>query len=480
VRHGLAPENAVEEIFPNVSPIIPKRVCRARGNKNMSEKQSPLVNHAEEGFPGLDGVRWLAAWAVVFSHSYPIAAGANAMDPLAAFLGEGNSLGNYAVRIFFVLSGFLLSRSLDHPESDPLRFLVHRLLRILPGFCFAVIVTVLLLGPWLSGLSVSELLFSRNTWLSIYWSIVGLGDASSLPPNASRFPELAGFINGSLWSIPYELVCYLFLLALHMLLRKSSKVAVAAGLLGLVSLLAPSWGWTTAHGSFPAAAFPLPFIMLDKTLPYFCGGVAFYPIHKKWPFSGPILALAMTLLLGAARFDLQATAFAFCGPVLAVWLGRWAWLAWPMSKSGDVSYGIYLFGWPVSLCVALKAAAAGPVLVFLASVLPVFLLAWLMRRWVENPVNDRLKPALLRLLPRFAHPSLSGMTPSGLQLLAHRLVYWGFFLSLTRFLVYPWPGSANWFGDQIYQLSGLGIFTGLLLTAAQSPIFVPKPAARVP
>ena len=446
----------------------------------MANKHSPLIDPPHDGFPGLDGVRWLAAWAVVFSHSYPIAAGGNAMDPLAAFLGEGNSFGNYAVRIFFILSGFLLSRSLDHPKSDPLRFLVHRLLRILPGFCFAVIVTVLLLGPWLSGLSVPDLLFSKNTWLSIYWSIVGLGDASSLPPNASRFPELAGFINGSLWSIPYELVCYLFLLALQMLLRNSSKVAVAAGVIGVVSLLAPSWGWTTAQGSFPAAGLPLPFIMLDKTLPYFCGGVAFYPIHKKWPFSGTILALAMTLLLGAAWFDLQVAAFAFCGPALTVWIGRWAWLAWPMRKSGDVSYGIYLFGWPVSLVAALKVPAAGPVLVFLVSVLPVFLLAWLMRRWVENPVNDRLKPALLRLLPRFAHPSLSGMTPSGLQLLAHRLVYWGFFLSLTRFLVYPWPGSANWFGDQIYQLSGLGIFTGLLLTAAQSPIFVPKPAARVP
>ena len=422
-------------------------------------------NH--DGFPGFDGVRWLAAWAVVFSHSYSIATGSKALDPLASLLGDNNSFGNYAVRAFFILSGFLLMRSLDHDKSDPLHFLANRLLRIVPGFCFAIIVTILVLGPFLSGLSLKDLLLSSETWDSIYWSIAGLGDFSSLPAHASRYPSLAGFVNGSLWTIPYELVCYLFLLSLHMLLRNARAVGIAATIVSLISLLGPRMGWATADMDEGSNLFQLPLIMLDTTLPYFCGGVAFHSIHKRCPYSPKILALAALALLGSGFFRLQIEFFAFCGPALIVWIGRWAWLSRPMRNTGDVSYGIYLFGWPVALVAALKIHVPSPLLVFLASVPFVFLFAFVMRRWVEKPVNDRLKPAILRRIPRFATLRAPASSLSGLQRWIHRLAYWGFFLGLARFVFYPWPGSANWFGDQIFQLAVLACLVAVALFVVQ-------------
>jgi len=428
---------------------------------------APPKTENHDGFPGFDGVRWLAAWAVVFSHSYSIATGSKALDPLASILGDNNSLGNYAVRAFFILSGFLLMRSLDHAKSDPLRFLANRLLRIVPGFCFAIIVTILVLGPFLSGLSLKALLLSDETWSSIYWSIIGLGDCSSLPAHASRFPSLAGFVNGSLWSIPYELVCYLFLLSLHMLLRNAKAVGIVAAMVGLFALIAPRMGWATADMDDGSNLFQLPLMMLDTTLPYFCGGVAFHSIHKRWPYSPKILAVAAVALLASGFFRRQVEFFAFCGPALIVWIGRWAWISRPMSKTGDVSYGIYLFGWPVALVAALKFEAAGPVLVFFASVPFVFLFAYLMRRWVEKPVNDRLKPFLLRRLPRFASLRAPASSLSGLQTWIYRLAYWGFFVGLLRFVFYPWPGSANWFGYQVHQLGGLACLVALALFVAQ-------------
>ena len=221
------------------------------------------------------------------------------MDPLASLLGDGNSFGNYAVRAFFILSGFLLMRSLDHEKSDPLRFLFNRLLRIVPGFCFAIIVTILVLGPFLSGLNLKELLLSNEAWSSIYWSIAGLGDFSSLPAHASRYPSLAGFVNGSLWSIPYELVCYLFLLSLHMLLRSAKAVGIVATIVSLITLLGPRMGWTTTKMDAGSNLLQLPLIMLDTTLPYFCGGVAFHSIHKRWPYSQKILTIAALARLGS-------------------------------------------------------------------------------------------------------------------------------------------------------------------------------------
>ena len=138
-----------------------------------------------------------------------------------------------------------------------------------------------------------------------------------------------------------------------------------------------------------------------------------------------------------------------------------------MRKSGDVSYGIYLFGWPVALIAALKIKVESPLLVFFASVPFVFLFAYLMRRWVEKPVNDRLKPALLRRIPRFATLRGPASNLSGLQQWAQRLAYWGFFVSLARFVIFPWPGSANWFGGQVYQLGGLACLVALTLRVVQ-------------
>ena len=440
-------------------------VCNGGREKIMETALPKTANN--DGFPGFDGVRWLAAWAVVFSHSYSIATGSKALDPLASLLGDGNSFGNYAVRAFFILSGFLLMRSLDHEKSDPLRFLFNRLLRIVPGFCFAIIVTILVLGPFLSGLNLKELLLSDEAWSSIYWSIAGLGDFSSLPAHASRYPSLAGFVNGSLWSIPYELVCYLFLLSLHMLLRSAKAVGIVATIVSLITLLGPRMGWTTTKMDAGSNLLQLPLIMLDTTLPYFCGGVAFHSIHKRWPYSQKILTIAALALLGSGFFRLQIEFFAFCGPALIVWIGRWAWISRPMRNTGDVSYGIYLFGWPVTLVAALKINVPSPLLVFFASVPFVFLFGFLMRRWVETPVNDWLKPAILRRVPRFAESRAPVSSLSSIQQWIQRLAYWGFFLGLVRFVFYPWPGSANWFGNQIYQLGILACLVALTLRIVQ-------------
>ncbi|GDX10504.1 hypothetical protein LBMAG57_22760 [Verrucomicrobiota bacterium] len=138
-----------------------------------------------------------------------------------------------------------------------------------------------------------------------------------------------------------------------------------------------------------------------------------------------------------------------------------------MRNTGDVSYGIYLFGWPVTLVAALKINAPSPLLVFFASVPFVFLFGFLMRRWVETPVNDWLKPAILRRVPRFAESRAPVSSLSSLQQWIQRLTYWGFFLGLVRFVFYPWPGSANWFGNQIYQLGILACLVALTLRIVQ-------------
>ena len=63
-------------------------------------------------FPGFDGLRLAAATSVLFSHAFLIAEGTDDSEPLRHLLGPGNIIGLYGVFTFFIISGFLLTRSL--------------------------------------------------------------------------------------------------------------------------------------------------------------------------------------------------------------------------------------------------------------------------------------------------------------------------------------------------------------------------------
>ena len=195
------------------------------------------------------------------------------------------------------------------------------------------------------------------------------------------------------------MVCYLVLLSLYMLLRKDSRVAIAALLLIALTLLGARLGLTTVDWSAGMpAVIKLPYALFDKTLPYFCGGVLFYAFHKRWGAPVPLVSAALVLLLGTALFGNHDVALAIAGPVVLAWLGvRPSVLSRLTDRIGDVSYGVYLFGWPVGLLVTSMSGSTSPLVVFTLSIPIVFALAYAMHRLVEVPISTTVKPSVLRL-----------------------------------------------------------------------------------
>lgn len=416
---------------------------------------------AQASFPGFDGLRLLAAWAVVYSHSYPIAAGPSVADPLASQFGEPYSFGLYAVKVFFMMSGFLLSASLS-ANPDPLRFLANRLFRIVPGFCFAIIVSQLFIAPLLSSSGFWEIITSSGDWMSIFWSIRELRDLTGVELSASRYPELARFLNGSLWTISYEMVCYLVVLALYQLLRKESRVAVAALVLLVLTVVGSRFG-VTADGwsGHTPATVRLPYSLSDSTLPYFCGGVLFHACHRRWGARLPLVAASLAVLLGTFLLGLHDLALALAGPVVVTWLGaRRSVLSRLTERTGDISYGVYLFGWPVSLLVTSLSDSSHPLVVFALSAPVVFTLAYAMHRLVEVPIGTVVKPWVFRWLPRFSPGEVA--LPRGrrvAQFIAESLCL----VVIGRFLVFPYPFGANWYDSQWQPLAGLCLLMALIL-----------------
>lgn len=141
--------------------------------------------------------RMLAALAVLVSHAWPILKNIAPMGHLAAF----------GVFSFFAMSGYLVSASW---ERDPNvgRFLARRALRIFPGLICAVLVAALIVGPAFTRLSMEE--YFLNPMLLDYVTAIFLYPMQFHLPGVFEKNPLT-IVNGSLWTLPMEIVMYVAL-----------------------------------------------------------------------------------------------------------------------------------------------------------------------------------------------------------------------------------------------------------------------------
>jgi peptidoglycan/LPS O-acetylase OafA/YrhL len=290
-----------------------------------------------------DVLRLLAAWLVLFSHCYPLA-GRNAEEPLLQAIGV--TLGAVGVTLFFAVSGYLVTQSLQRSPSLWV-FAKRRALRIYPALVCVTLFATLALGPLLTALPQADYWTHERTWKYL-WNATAWRVSYLLPQVFADNPFPAA-VNGSLWTLPYEVRCYLALALLGVLPgRLSVKLAlvtialIAAGaardVLPTLGSSDKLWGLDHYH------------VRLGLT--FAIGGLYASLSSRIGPSLGACIALAAVALVlpGGAWREMTATA-AFCTGIL--WLalhGRW--LPRIPASMGDWSYGVYLYAFPVQQCLA--------------------------------------------------------------------------------------------------------------------------------
>lgn len=301
-------------------------------------------------FPGFDGLRLIAAVLVMFSHAFLMATGTEEREPLVRVLGPGHVLGVYAVFTFFIISGFLLAGSLA-AKASPATYVVHRTLRIVPGFVFSVIVTAFVIGPLCSSLGVTTYFKDPSVYVFLRTSLETLG-ASELP-GVFDYPDrsgLAGVVNGSLWSLRYEALSYVLLLLVWATVSTSDRLAGVFVVAGLCAWLFPSASFLTS---------------VEFTLPYFAAGVGMHAVHRRFGTTGYGAWIAVALLVVAGWLGVTRYAFAPLGAYVLVFLGqRVNPVSWLVARMGDCSYGIYLFAWPCQQVVKQVTGTTSPMGLF--------------------------------------------------------------------------------------------------------------------
>jgi len=175
-----------------------------------------------QNFHGKDNhfnlIRFLAAILVIFSHSYDLALGSNALEPLKNI--TGHSLGSLAVDIFFFTSGYLVTASLFNKQNTK-NYFKSRILRIYPGLISCVILTTLLIWLFVSKIGFYEFFSNSLTLQYIVKNCSLIFGIAYEPPNTFHDNPYLIAVNGSLWSLPHEIRAYIALYLIFYFLKKT-------------------------------------------------------------------------------------------------------------------------------------------------------------------------------------------------------------------------------------------------------------------
>ena len=336
-----------------------------------------------------DVLRLLAAALVLVSHSWALSA---RTEPSFA----GDTLGGLGVTIFFAISGFLVARSW-HMDPRPAAFVVKRVLRLWPALLVVLVLTATVLGPAVTDLSMGAYFDSSGVGRYIL-SNGGLHIVYDLPGVFTQNPYPQA-VNGSLWTLPIEVKAYVVVLVLGMLTLLKRPLVVLALLAATVWMLV-----TSAQIRPDAVARWLEGPLQTQLTAVFIGAVLLHSLRDRIRLDWR-LALAAALVAWLTRHSgpgLRTAAWACSVPYLIVYLAFQtpAWLRIAV-RGGDLSYGIYLWAFPVQQTL-MRAADGGlaPGWLVLFSAAVTSTLAWASWRLIEAPAL-RLKPRLhVRAAPR--------------------------------------------------------------------------------
>lgn len=239
------------------------------------------------------------------------------------------------VPCFFALSGFLVAGSLFRNSLHG--FLTLRVIRILPALFCEVLISALLIGPALTELSYFEY-FSHETFFKYFLNIVGVIQYE-LPGLFRNNPDPI-VVNQQLWTIPYELECYLALAGLTIVGAAHRPRVLAAIAVALMFALV---AWSIHRGRVG----PTPFLEGRLDVLVFLWGVVLFVFRRQVPLNGWMAALAgAAAWVSVLRYE---TAYLGTLPMayLTIWLGLQNPRRLRLIAGADYSYGMYLYGFVV-------------------------------------------------------------------------------------------------------------------------------------
>lgn len=296
-----------------------------------------LSDKAYERSQNLQFIRFIASICVIIAHAFAISTGNERNELLTKITGAYLGLGALAVCVFFVAGGFLIARSVER-QRTAIKYFKARAIRIFPPLIFTT-VCVTFLGVLFSVYTPFEYFSNANTWKYLLNSI--FVPVHNLPGVFENNPYLPT-INGALWTLPVEFLCYIVCFIMYkfkFLQKKNFLISIPIVLCGSLVL-----EWMGNYIYFVRS-------LIRPCLLFYIGmGYWVYREQIKLKKSWLIIAcigFLITLFLGVP----QVSVYIFFPYIIFMVSFGVKQCSSKLGDLGNFSYGIYLWGFPVQQAV---------------------------------------------------------------------------------------------------------------------------------
>lgn len=360
-----------------------------------SEQFANQLAHRGNAFGFL---RLLFASMVIISHSSAILYGNSDHEPMMWLFGT-MSFGDFAVDGFFLISGFLITASYFNSKNN-FDYFSKRVARIYPGFIVCFLICVFVVAP-LAGATTAS--YEPSQLMEYLTSILTL-----------RQPMIDGvfanthypFINGSMWTISFEFECYILIAIVGAigLLRNAKLMMIMTILLLLIASPNPFWfALFIDPAPFQKTSWPgeiEQFIISQEAFlrlaALYLSGSTFYLFRDKLIIAAWTIPLATLILIGGLFFKELATMSVaiFGGYLIFVIAAKSGTTIKSINRDSDISYGVYLYAWPITKLCLLAIPNLTLVPLMLLTLCISYLCGWASWHIVEKPMRSKIIAAL--------------------------------------------------------------------------------------
>jgi peptidoglycan/LPS O-acetylase OafA/YrhL len=304
--------------------------------------KTTILNYSQNKDNNFNLIRFIAAFLVLFSHSFIATTGDPNTVPLKLLLET--TWGGIAVDVFFITSGFLIAGSF-YNRKGLFQFIWARILRIYPALIVAMLISVFILGTWFTNLNYNEYLSTPETYKYLIKNIILIFGVNYNLPGVFTTNPYVNAVNGSLWTLPFEVKMYFYLTLIGLtitFIEKKLRIKIRKHGFTLIAVIALGIYILNYFYSDNSYNFTRLFYM-------FFVGVAYYQLKGKIVLSHKyFLFISLVILLCTTHKSLFFLSYICFLPYIVFYL---AYIPKGMIRKfnnlGDYSYGIYIYSFPI-------------------------------------------------------------------------------------------------------------------------------------